>query len=76
MWDFSGRKVVVTGGASGIGRTVAEMLQQAGAEVHIFDLTLGDADTLPGIFHQVNIRDTTMVPATVGEQPRLFAFLV
>jgi NAD(P)-dependent dehydrogenase (short-subunit alcohol dehydrogenase family) len=67
MWDFSGRKVVVTGGASGIGRTVAEMLQQAGAEVHIFDLTLGDADTLPGIFHQVNIGDPASVQAAVDE---------
>lgn len=67
MWDFSGRKAVVTGGASGIGRTVAEMLQQAGAEVHIFDLTSGAAETLPGIFHQVNIADPASVQAAVNE---------
>jgi NAD(P)-dependent dehydrogenase (short-subunit alcohol dehydrogenase family) len=67
MWDFTGRKAVVTGGASGIGRTVAEMLQQAGAEVHIFDLTIGDADTVPGIFHQVNIGDPASVQAAVNE---------
>jgi acetoacetyl-CoA reductase/3-oxoacyl-[acyl-carrier protein] reductase len=67
MWDFTGRKAIVTGGASGIGRTVAEMLQQAGAEVHIFDLTIGDADTLPGIFHQVNIGDPASVQAAVDE---------
>jgi NAD(P)-dependent dehydrogenase (short-subunit alcohol dehydrogenase family) len=67
MWDFTGRKAVVTGGASGIGRTVAKMLQQAGAEVHIFDLTIGDADTVPGIFHQVNIGDPASVQAAVNE---------
>lgn len=37
MVDFSGRRYVVTGAASGIGHVVAEQLLTAGAEVHCLD---------------------------------------
>ncbi len=37
MNDFSGRNVVVTGGAGGIGESTAEAFAQAGAEVFILD---------------------------------------
>jgi NAD(P)-dependent dehydrogenase (short-subunit alcohol dehydrogenase family) len=37
--DFSGKAAVVTGGASGIGRAIADSLRESGATVHIFDLT-------------------------------------
>jgi|SRR5215471_6347835 len=37
-YDFSGQKAVVTGGARGIGRAVAERLVRSGAHVWIWDL--------------------------------------
>lgn len=37
-YDFSGQKAVVTGGARGIGRAVAEHLVRSGAQVWIWDL--------------------------------------
>ncbi|RAU20566.1 dehydrogenase [Paramagnetospirillum kuznetsovii] len=41
-WEFSGRVAVVTGGMRGIGRTVADGLAAAGAEVHVFDRESGE----------------------------------
>ncbi|MCW8890185.1 MAG: 3-oxoacyl-ACP reductase FabG [Sedimenticola sp.] len=76
MWNFTGRKVIVTGGASGIGKTVAEMLEQAGAEVHVFDLTMGDAGSTPGTFHEVNIGDPASVQAAVDQLPEDVTLLV
>ncbi|MCW8908655.1 MAG: 3-oxoacyl-ACP reductase FabG [Sedimenticola sp.] len=76
MWNFEGRKVVVTGGASGIGRTVSEMLLKAGAEVHVFDISAGDSGEVPGIFHQVNIGDPESVQAAVDELPDDVTLLV
>lgn len=39
-FDFSGKNCVVAGGASGIGRSTAEHLAAAGANVAIADLNL------------------------------------
>ena len=38
MFSLAGKKAVVTGGASGIGRAVTERFIEAGAEVVVFDL--------------------------------------
>jgi len=43
-FDLSGRTAIVTGGARGIGRAIAEGLAQAGAHVVINDVSLRDAD--------------------------------
>ena len=37
-FDLSGKKAVVTGGSSGIGKAIAETLKEQGAEVFIIDL--------------------------------------
>lgn len=76
MGNFSGRKAVVTGGASGIGRSVAKMLLRAGAEVHVFDIAAGADGEVPGIFHQVDIGDPESVNAAVDELPEDVTLLV
>ncbi|PKN67800.1 MAG: 2-deoxy-D-gluconate 3-dehydrogenase [Chloroflexi bacterium HGW-Chloroflexi-5] len=39
MFDLTGKKAIVTGGASGLGRGLVEGLHEAGAEVAIIDIT-------------------------------------
>lgn len=39
MWAFKGLRVLVTGGGSGIGRTMALRLTRAGARVHVCDVS-------------------------------------
>jgi 2-keto-3-deoxy-L-fuconate dehydrogenase len=38
MFNYSGKKVVVTGGGSGIGRAISLLFAQQGAEIHVIDL--------------------------------------
>lgn len=45
MFDVAGKSVIVTGGASGIGRAYAEVLAENGAKVCVFDL---DSQALEG----------------------------
>ncbi len=42
MGSFEGKTAVITGGAHGIGRAIADALIREGAEVHIIDLQPGD----------------------------------
>jgi len=72
---FDGWAAVVTGGARGIGRGIAEELRRAGADVHVFD-----REALPAeerlTFHEVDIADSASVAATVARMPAAPALLV
>jgi len=59
-YGFEGRVALVTGGASGIGAATLERLRAGGAEVHVFDLSLGD-----------DVRDSAQLNAAVERLPRL-----
>jgi NAD(P)-dependent dehydrogenase (short-subunit alcohol dehydrogenase family) len=59
-YDYAGRVALVTGGASGIGAAVVERLRAGGAEVNVFDLSLGD-----------DVRESAQLNAAVERLPRL-----
>ncbi|WKZ36412.1 MAG: SDR family oxidoreductase [Anaerolineales bacterium] len=69
-FDISGRKAIVTGGASGLAEGMAEGLLQAGAEVVIMDIAAGLPKLVQGFQAQgfkasgitVNIADRDQLP--------------
>lgn len=74
--DFDRQAALVTGGARGIGRAIAEMLAASGAEVHVFD-SAADAETQAGIsLHAVDITDPPAVAAAVEALARPPVLLV
>lgn len=76
MKGIAGQKVVVTGGASGIGRATAVRFAELGADVAIFDVNESSAgETLKlvnnfgrrGIFVRTDVTDFTQVQASVAK---------
>lgn len=64
---YAGKRVVVTGCASGMGRATARMLLDLGAEVHGLDLRPGDLDLAS--FGIVDLRDPASIAAAGGRLP-------
>lgn len=63
-YDFTGRVAVVTGGARGIGRRIAERLRDAGAVVEVWDVA---AVAIPGIAAApVDVTSETAVAAAAA----------
>lgn len=57
MFSLSNNIAIITGGASGIGRAMADLFHQQGAEVHIWDIQA--PSTLPDHFRYHNIDITS-----------------
>jgi len=74
MGVLSDRKAVVTGGAKGIGRCIAESLVRAGAEVHVLDLESCASQNVEN--HRVDISDPADVARVVNELPIDISLLV
>lgn len=60
---YAGRRVVVTGCASGMGEATARILGELGAEVHAVDIQTPSVDH--ATFHQTDIGDPESVAATI-----------
>jgi NAD(P)-dependent dehydrogenase (short-subunit alcohol dehydrogenase family) len=69
MISFTGRQVVVTGGASGIGAAAVALFRELGADVHVFDLPEVDVtrrETLAAAFECVPDPDVVIANAGIG----------
>jgi 3-oxoacyl-[acyl-carrier protein] reductase len=64
-YDFTGRTAVVTGGAGGIGRSIAERLSSSGCRVWVWDIAPSDLDDIPSL--TVDVTDSDQVRAAVAE---------
>lgn len=78
-FDFTGKTAVVTGGARGIGASIARALSSAGASVHIFDVNRADpvdvsnSEALDAAFARIAGPDIVIVNAGVGIPAELCA---
>jgi 3-oxoacyl-[acyl-carrier protein] reductase len=69
QWDFSGKKVLVVGGSSGIGNGIAQAFRGAGGEVHVWgtrttakDYESDEGSDLEGLkYSQVDVSDMATV---------------
>jgi NAD(P)-dependent dehydrogenase (short-subunit alcohol dehydrogenase family) len=65
---FAGRKVVVTGAASGMGEAAAKLLVELGAEVHALDVKPVKVAVAQAI--GTNLADQGSIDAAVGQLPK------
>ncbi|THH34951.1 SDR family NAD(P)-dependent oxidoreductase [Neolewinella litorea] len=63
--SLSGKIAIVTGGNSGIGRSITEVLRERGARVHVLDLDAGGEDT-----HRCDVTDQDAVKQTIDRIAR------
>ncbi|MDT5147682.1 MAG: hypothetical protein QOC58_2327, partial [Mycobacterium sp.] len=67
--EINGKKAVVIGGASGMGRATAELLAERGADVVVLDRENSDGKTVAegigGAFYPVDVTDFTGTEETL-----------
>ena len=67
--EINGKKAVVIGGASGMGRATAELLAERGADVAVLDRESSDGKTVAqgigGAFYPVDVTDFTGTEETL-----------
>lgn len=72
--DFTGKTAIVTGGASGIGKAVAEALHQRGCKVAVADLDGDAADTVGtacgGLGRRVDVADEFALTSFINRVER------
>ncbi len=74
--EFAQRGAIVTGGAQGLGRAIAETLAANGAHVHVFDRNQPDP-AIPGVHvHGVDITDAAAIAAALQALDPQPVFLV
>ena len=66
--ELTGRCAIVTGGARGIGRTIAAALANAGAVVHVVDMVQPDDDSEEALnFHSCDIASSHVVQGVLDK---------
>lgn len=63
--QYAGRRVIVTGAASGMGAATAQLLVDLGAETHAVDIRKPDVGGLAS-FTECDLRDPSQIDATVA----------
>jgi NAD(P)-dependent dehydrogenase (short-subunit alcohol dehydrogenase family) len=61
-WDYDGKRAIVTGAASGMGRATATALVEAGADVHAWDVKPVEIDGLASA-HLADLTDSDSIAA-------------
>lgn len=74
MAELDGRTAVVTGGARGIGRCIAETLHRAGAVVHVIDLSHSELEGIE--CHAVDISEPLEVERVANRLPADVSLLI